>query len=249
MGERVGAPRSPEVGDQSDVVLKTNQEPALVDLVKRICAFRPSSRSCFTHSGDSKGCDSGLKGRKFVGHMLEFVSSVMFRVSGKVHGGVMQERWLPGIWLGKKLHTEGDGLVVRSRAVRENSQNLIMEDHDKLISTPHDPTCAVKTATMRTVLPEAHAQEKELGLYKPRPAKIMKNIIDKLAPTARWHEVPIHHPRRQRNGDSGALGSMPRADRGLMKAHQDFRERVDLADEGINKMLAEYCEEEGQGGK
>ena len=86
-------------------------------------------------------------------------------VSGEVHGGVMQERWFPGIWLGKKLHSEEhlvmkeDGLVVRSRAVRENSQPLVMGDCDKLISTPHDPTGTVKAATTRTVLPDVHAQE------------------------------------------------------------------------------------------
>ena len=38
-------------GIRGDVVFKTDQEPALVDLVKQICALRPSSRSCLTHSG------------------------------------------------------------------------------------------------------------------------------------------------------------------------------------------------------
>ena len=180
----------------SDVVFKTDQEPALVELMKQICALRPSSRSCLTHSGvgDSEGNGLAeravqsleemirvhklsfesrlktklpcahplmarlvehcadvlnrynigvdgrtpyqrLKGRKFVVHMLEFGTSVMFRVSGKVHGGVMQERWFPEIWLGKKLHSEEhlvmkeDGLVVSLRAVRENSQPLVMEDY------------------------------------------------------------------------------------------------------------------------
>ena len=44
-------------GISGDVVFKTDQEPALVDLMKQICALRPSSRSCLTHSGvgDSKG--------------------------------------------------------------------------------------------------------------------------------------------------------------------------------------------------
>ena len=296
-------------GIRGDVVFKTDQEPALVDLVKQICALRPSSRSCLTHSGvgDSKGNGLAeravqsleemirvhkltfesrlktslkcvhppiawlvehcadvlnrynigadgrtpyqrLKGRKFVGHMLEFGSSVMFRVSGKVHGGVMQERWFPGIWLGKKLHTEEhlvmkeDGLVVRSRAVRENSQNLTMEDYDKLINTPHDLTGTVKTATMRTVLPEVHAQEQELGSYKPRRAKITKNIIDKFGPTARCTKC-----RAITRGDSGmeAVGHSAACRERieeLMKANPDFRERVDRADERINKMLAEYLE-------
>ena len=189
-----------------------------------------------------------LKGRKFVGHMLEFGSSVMFRVSGKVLGGVMQERWFPGIWLDKELHTEEhlvmkeDGLVVRSRAVRENSQNLTMEDYDKLLSTPHDPTGTVKAATMRTVLLEVHAQEQEMGSYKPRRAKITKNIIDKFGPTVRCTKC-----RAITRGESGmeAVGhSAACRERieDLMKANPDFRERVDRADERINKMLAEYLE-------
>ena len=43
----------------------------------------------------------------------------MFRVAGKVPGGVMTERWHLGTWLGKRFHTEedivarkGDGLVI-----------------------------------------------------------------------------------------------------------------------------------------
>ena len=175
-------------GIRGGVVFKTDQEAALMELVNRICALRPSSGSVLTNSGvgDSKGNGLAeravqsveemirvhklafesrlkrtlpcihpvmswlvehcadvlnryriggdgrtpyqrLKGRKFMGHMLEFGSSVMFRVSGTVQGGVMQERWFPGIWLGKKLHTEEhlvmkeDGLVVRSRAVRERT--------------------------------------------------------------------------------------------------------------------------------
>ena len=38
-------------GIRGDVVFKTDQEPALVDLVDKICARRPSSRSWLTHSG------------------------------------------------------------------------------------------------------------------------------------------------------------------------------------------------------
>ena len=132
-----------------------------------------------------------LQGRTFVENMWDFVSSVMFRVSGKVLGGVTQERWFPGIWLGKMLRTEGhlvmeeDGLEVRSRARREKSQTLTMEDYDKLVSTSHDPTGTVKAASTRTVLPEVRAQEQELGSYKPQRAKITKNIIEKFGPTAK----------------------------------------------------------------
>ena len=75
-----------------------------------------------------------------------------------------------------------DGLVVRSRAVRENSQELKMEDFDKLLSTPHDPLGAVRTA-MRSIRAEVQTKgpppEDEFA-FKPRRAKITKNIIEKL---------------------------------------------------------------------
>lgn len=87
-----------------------------------------------------------------MGNTLEFGSVVMFRVSGQVHGGCMQERWVPGVWFGKKLHTDehlvlkGDGLVARSRALRETEQKLTKDMLDKLKSTPHDPTGVLRVS-------------------------------------------------------------------------------------------------------
>lgn len=46
-----------------------------------------------------------LKGHRLVANMLECGCMVSFRVSGQVHDGSMQERWFPGAWSGKKLHT------------------------------------------------------------------------------------------------------------------------------------------------
>ena len=92
--------------------------------------------------------------------------------------------------------------MVRSRGAREK-QLLVMEDYDKLISTPHDPTGTVKAATARTVLPDVHAQEQELGSYKPRRAKITKNIIDKFGPTERCTKCCAFTPRTDRGHDEG----------------------------------------------
>ena len=50
-------------GISGDVVFKTDQEPALVDLIKQICALRPSSRSCLTHSGVGDSKRNGLAER------------------------------------------------------------------------------------------------------------------------------------------------------------------------------------------
>ena len=116
----------------------------------------------------------------------------MFRVSGKVAGGIMQERWFPGIWLGKKLHTDehlvmkDDGLVVRSRAVRENSQEVTLADYDKLKSTPHDPLGSIKSAiqAQRQPVTMRVPDEEELEC-KPRRAKITRSIVEKFGPIAR----------------------------------------------------------------
>ncbi len=44
-------------GIRGDVVFRSEQEPAFIDLLNQICSMRPSSRACTTHSGvgDSKG--------------------------------------------------------------------------------------------------------------------------------------------------------------------------------------------------
>ena len=172
----------------------------------------------------------------------------MFRVSGTVQGGVMQERWFPGIWLGKKLHTEEhlvmkeDGLVVRSRAVRENSQDLTMEDFNKLVSTPHDPLGTIRAAT-RSIRPAAQTQEheEEFG-QKPRRAKITKNIIEKFGPTPGCQKC-----RALATGDHGyeAVGhSAACRERieDMMKKDPNFKERIDRADERITRSLADYIE-------
>ena len=52
----------------------------------------------------------------------------------------MTERWHLGTWLGKRFHTEdhivartGDGLVIRSRAVKAMSEPTTMDDLDATI--------------------------------------------------------------------------------------------------------------------
>ena len=77
-------------------------------------------------ASDGKSAYERLKKRPHRGELLPFGASVMFRVAGKVPGGLMSERWHLGTWLGKRFHTEehivarnGDGLVIRSSKGRE----------------------------------------------------------------------------------------------------------------------------------
>ena len=74
---------------------------------------------------DGKTAVQRMKGRSCEQHVLEFGSTVMFRVCGRVEGACMSEKWHSGFWLGKRLVSEEhvvvkeDGAVVRARAVCE----------------------------------------------------------------------------------------------------------------------------------
>ena len=65
-----------------------------------------------------------VKGRKHRGELHEFGAQVLLRLPGKAQGGLMEARWIPGTWLGKRFATEEhivatvDGKVVKARAVR-----------------------------------------------------------------------------------------------------------------------------------
>ena len=96
-------------------------------------------------SSDGLTAEQRLKGKQAEQYVLEFGAACMFRVVGKVEGANMSERWLTGLWLGKKFGTEEhivlrpDGLVVRARAVREIEKKISLKDFDHLRSAPHDP--------------------------------------------------------------------------------------------------------------
>jgi hypothetical protein len=308
-------------GIKGDVNFKTDQEPALVDLVNKICSLRPESRSVTSHSGvgDSKGNGLAeravqqveemvrvhklavetrikeklpvnhpmmgwlvehaadvlnrysvgqdgrtpyqrLKGRKFMGNMLEFGSPVMFRVSGKVAGGIMQERWFPGVWVGKKLHTDEhmvmkeDGLVVRSRAVRENSVELKLQDYDKLRSTPHDPQGTIRSAiaSARPAVPIKEDKEEELE-YRPRRAKLTQDIVQKYGCTA---GCPKCRSLERGEGASVAIGHSAKCRARLEERMQEdpmYKERLERAETRINENFARYVEahdpdRQGEGG-
>ena len=57
-------------------------------------------------ASDGKSAYERLKRRQHRGMLLPFGMAVMFKVAGKVPGGVMTERWHLGTWLGRRFHTE-----------------------------------------------------------------------------------------------------------------------------------------------
>jgi len=96
------------------------QEPVVAWLVEH-CA---DLHNKFHVYPDGKTSFERIKGKRHQGEILEFGQRVHHRVPGKVQGGLMAPRWLPGIWLGKRFESEEhiigmeSGKVVRARAVR-----------------------------------------------------------------------------------------------------------------------------------
>ena len=100
-----------------------------------------------------------VKGRKSQGEMFEFASPVLHRVCGKVHGAVMAERWLEGIWLGKCFQSgehfiaiQG-GDVVRARSVRERPSTIeaTWEELEDIRTFPWMTTSTVKEGSVAEV--------------------------------------------------------------------------------------------------
>ena len=88
-----------------------------------------------------------IKGRDYSGAMLEFCSAVLYRATAKVQGGIMEPRWLQGIWVGKRFGSEehivgtAEGGVIRSSAVKPHPEkDWDMELFNAITGSPWDPS-------------------------------------------------------------------------------------------------------------
>ena len=107
-------------------------------------------------ASDGKSACERLKRRHHREVLLPFGTVVMFRVASKVPGGVMTERWHLGTWLGKRFHTEenivarrGDGLVIRSRAVKTMPEETTLDGLVAINGSPWAPS-----GVLMVVLPD-----------------------------------------------------------------------------------------------
>ena len=143
---------------------------------------------------DGKSAYERLKRPQHGGVLLPFGTAVMFRVAGKVPGGVMTERWHLGTWLGKRFHTEehivarkGDGLVIRSRAVKVMPEVTTMEDLDAIKGSPWSPSGVLRDALPDVPRPILSRDEPPFVLHEERPVprnmKITHDIIKKFGYT------------------------------------------------------------------
>ena len=109
-----------------------------------------------------------LRGKQFSGSMLEFGSQVMLKVMDKVSSGLMQERWVEGTWLGSRFTTlehlvarKSDGVVVRTRAVRDLQKSPTVEDLDRIIGHPHAPQGVQRYRRLDVPRPETVPEPEE----------------------------------------------------------------------------------------
>ena len=102
-----------------------------------------------------------LKSAPFSGDIFLFGTPVWHRTSGPVQGGVVQERWHDGIWLGlhftsgEHLVAQTDGVAVRARAVtpKPDSAHATKEALTTIKTRPWEST-GVITQHNTPVLPK-----------------------------------------------------------------------------------------------
>ena len=117
----------------------------------------------------------------------------MLRVSGKVAGGVMGERWCPGIRLGTQANSgehlvarSTGGTVVRTRAVKQLPKEITIDDLNKKCGKPWAPT---GVSTEKVVLPRAEGdlvlkETNEPLTFAPRSMSLTKAILQRFGHTA-----------------------------------------------------------------
>ena len=110
-----------------------------------------------------------LRGRPFRGEMLEIGCQILHRVPGKVQGGLLQDRWLSGTYLGKRWASEEhiismeDGKVVRARAVQEEPEERrwVREKVEGIVGVPWASMSTLNFKGDRGTLPPKMQQPAE----------------------------------------------------------------------------------------
>ena len=300
-------------GHYGPVTLRSDQEPAIIDLLKAVAVERSPAESILEHSavGDSQGngfveravrsveeitrvlkidlekrmgeqlpvdtivfswliehatdCWNKLnvgadgktsfercKGKRYNGEMLPFGSPVMYRVAGKVQGGVMTERWYEGLWLGQRFHTQehlvgklSDGEVVRTRCVKELPNPITLALLRTIVGQPWAPAGTAKPE--RDVKPPVlPSSEPPPHFFQPRHFRITQDILERFGYTPGCRKC-----RMMQQGDSSqpTLGHKVECRARLkeeLNKDEGLKGRVDAMEERRNKYLANELEKNAE---
>ena len=129
-----------------------------------------------------------LRGRAYRGEVFGFGQCVLRRVTGKVQGGVMEPRWKPAVWLGKRFVTDEhvisleDGKVVRARGIKpvDTGSSWNWEALKQIQGVPWAPNPEVPDVVLLPRAPEPRGDEEPEGSGDmPRDFRIRANHIEK----------------------------------------------------------------------
>ena len=307
-----------KMGYYGSVVLKSDQEPALVDLIRDVAKRRGDARTIvetaprsdsqgnghaeravrsieenvrlqklaleerlgeklpITHRAfpwliehavdvlnklqvgkDGRTAFERLKGKKFRGLLLPFGTTVMARVSGRVQGGLMQERWIEAIALGSRFHThehivarKSDGAVVRARAVRELPTQVTLEALDCIVGEPHAPAGVIQYGKDPRVIDVPRVEVRGLPLdsvsapepaFKPRSVRISQEILLKHGYTANcWKCRSLQRGDVQTSGGHSAACRIRMEQ--LIAGDPIYRAKLETAEGKKTRFLVEEAE-------
>ena len=124
-----------------------------------------------------------LKAKKYHGQMVEFASMVMVKLQGKLQGGIMKERWIAGMWLGKRWTTDehivatAGGRVVRARDVRlfPPDKAFDISFAQNVVGTPSNPSAVEGEDTVLHNIPRAPVARPEDPVSVPVSRQVMLN--------------------------------------------------------------------------
>ena len=135
-----------------------------------------------------------IKQKKYHGEMVEFASMVMVKLQGKLQGGIMKERRIPGLWLGKRWSSDehlvsvASGRVVRARDVRLFSPDRAfdLEFARNVVGTPSNPSAVESEETVWHDVPRAPVARPTDPVHVPtaRQAMLHKSYFEKFGYSA-----------------------------------------------------------------
>ena len=198
---------------------------------------------------DGRTAYQRLKGKVYKGELYPIATPVMFRVSGKVQGGVLRERWVEGLWLGKRFSSDehivsrlSDGKVFRSRSVQALGREASGEEVRAIIGRPWAPTGTLTSAGEDIPRPSLPREVPvEPAGFQARSVYITKDVLAKFGFTKQCHKCRI-----LARGDEGKGVPHSKECREIIeeKMNNDpvLRERLVNAEEKKVRCLAEEVE-------
>lgn len=198
---------------------------------------------------DGRTAFQRLKGKTYRGETLPFCAKVMYRVCGKVPGGLLVERWFPGVWLGKRFSSEehlvarlSDGLVFRCRAVRMLPEKTHLDDLLKIEGRPWCPAGAAQIERpprpmLDDPIPAPIPVDQPAA---PRAAQITKEMLDKVGYTPSCAKC-----RAVRNGWRNTAGHSKHCREEVerkLREDEQYKDKFAKADERRDNFLAEEAQ-------